>query len=100
MRTVAAKEHNPKLAQLDHRLSRFNDDRPIRVVRVFDFSVVPVHSRTFAKSQDSKPRLSGVLDTVRAAHVHSIAVPPEFLDPDVRTIMVSRVVECTTCFLL
>ncbi|KAG8885363.1 hypothetical protein FRB97_001438 [Tulasnella sp. 331] len=69
---LASKEHNPKLAQLDHRLSHLNDDRPIRV--------------------DSKPRLSGVLDTIRAADVHGIAVPSEFLAPDVVSIMEGAVV--------
>jgi len=69
---LAAKEHNPKLAHLDHRLSQFNDDRPIRV--------------------DSKPRLSGVLDTVRAAYAHGLSVPPEFLAPDVVPILEEAVV--------
>ncbi|KAG9013480.1 hypothetical protein FRB94_002555 [Tulasnella sp. JGI-2019a] len=69
---AAAREHNPGLAKLDHKLAQFNDDRPIRV--------------------DSKPRLSGVLDTVHAAHAHGVAVPSEFLAPDVHPVLESAVV--------
>jgi len=69
---ATAKEFNPQLSKLDSRLSRFINGRPIRV--------------------DGKPRLSGVLDTIRAAHAHQIPVPQDFLDPEVDRILETAVV--------
>ncbi|KAG8713062.1 hypothetical protein FRC11_013411 [Ceratobasidium sp. 423] len=59
---AAAKENNPKLEQFDSKLSKYIGGNPIRI--------------------DGKPRLSGILDTVRAAEAHGIRIPPEFQDPD------------------
>ncbi|QRV81942.1 histidine phosphatase family containing protein [Ceratobasidium sp. AG-Ba] len=55
---AAAKENNPKLEQFDPILSKYIDGNPIRI--------------------DGQPRLSGIMDTVRAADAHGIRVPPEF----------------------
>ncbi|CAE6436924.1 unnamed protein product [Rhizoctonia solani] len=60
---AAAKENNPKLEQFDSKLSKYIGGNPIRI--------------------DGRPRLSGILDTVRAADAHGIRIPPEFQDPDI-----------------
>ncbi|KAJ3543988.1 hypothetical protein NMY22_g2946 [Coprinellus aureogranulatus] len=57
---AAAKKHNPTLAELDDKLSKFIHGNPIRV--------------------DGKPRASGILDTIRSAVAHGIPVPKEFKD--------------------
>ncbi|CAE6438246.1 unnamed protein product [Rhizoctonia solani] len=64
---AAAKDNNPKLEQLDSKLSKYIGGNPIRI--------------------DGKPRLSGILDTVRAADAHGIRIPPEFKDPGIVSIM-------------
>lgn len=56
----AAAIHNPRLAELDGLISPHTDGVPPRV--------------------DGHPRLSGILDTVRAAKAHGIEVPPVFED--------------------
>ncbi|KAB5591231.1 hypothetical protein CTheo_5313 [Ceratobasidium theobromae] len=58
---AAARDNNPKLEQFDSRLSKYIGGNPIRI--------------------DGKPRLSGIMDTIRAADVHGIRIPPEFRDP-------------------
>ncbi|KAJ1302017.1 hypothetical protein OPQ81_000852 [Rhizoctonia solani] len=60
---AAAKDNNPTLKQFDSKLSKYIGGNPIRI--------------------DGKPRLSGILDTVRAADAHGIPIPPEFKDPDI-----------------
>ncbi|KAL5637961.1 hypothetical protein ACGC1H_002286 [Rhizoctonia solani] len=60
---AAAKDNNPKLEQFDSKLSKYIGGNPIRI--------------------DGKPRLSGILDTIRAADAHGIRIPPEFKEPDV-----------------
>ncbi|KAG8702903.1 hypothetical protein FRC08_003174 [Ceratobasidium sp. 394] len=60
---AAAKENNPKLEQFDSKLSKYINGNPIRI--------------------DGQPRLSGIMDTVRAADAHGIRVPPEFRDTTV-----------------
>ncbi|KAG9122349.1 hypothetical protein FRC07_001325 [Ceratobasidium sp. 392] len=55
---AAAKDNNPKLEKYDSKLSKYIGGNPIRL--------------------DGQPRLSGIMDTVRAADAHGIRVPPEF----------------------
>ncbi|KAK0526867.1 hypothetical protein OC835_005150 [Tilletia horrida] len=57
----AATEFNPSLEALDASLSSHNDGQPIRV--------------------DGHPRLSGLLDTIRASQAHGYPVPAAFLEP-------------------
>jgi acid phosphatase len=59
----AAAVHNPKLAALDSLLAPHLDGQVPRV--------------------DGHPRLSGILDTVRAAKVHGIPIPSAFEDINV-----------------
>lgn len=59
----AANLHNPKLAALDSLLAPHMDGQSPRV--------------------DGHPRLSGILDTIRAAKVHGIPIPSVFEDPKV-----------------
>ncbi|KDN36734.1 hypothetical protein RSAG8_10663, partial [Rhizoctonia solani AG-8 WAC10335] len=68
---AAAKDNNPKLEQFDSQLSKYIGGNPIRI--------------------DGKPRLSGILDTVRAADAHGIGIPPEFKEPDVVSALESAV---------
>lgn len=64
---AATKDNNPKLEQFDSKLSKYVGGNPIRI--------------------DGKPRLSGILDTVRAADAHGIRVPPEFYDPKIVSVL-------------
>ncbi|CAD6899369.1 unnamed protein product [Tilletia controversa] len=57
----AATTHNSTLEPLDATLSPHNDGQPIRV--------------------DGHPRLSGLLDTIRAAQAHGFPVPDAFMAP-------------------
>ncbi|KAF8601562.1 phosphoglycerate mutase-like protein [Ceratobasidium sp. AG-I] len=60
---AAARDNNPKLERFDSKLSKYINGNPIRI--------------------DGQPRLSGIMDTVRAADAHDIRVPPEFYDPSI-----------------
>ncbi|KAG7091868.1 hypothetical protein E1B28_008269 [Marasmius oreades] len=60
---AAASAFNPTLEPLDKKLSKYLGGKPIRV--------------------DGKPRASGIMDTIRAAVVHGIKVPPEFEDKNI-----------------
>jgi acid phosphatase len=60
---LAASIHNPQLALLDDRLSPHLEGALPRV--------------------DGHPRLSGILDTVRASKAHGIPIPSVFEDKDV-----------------
>ncbi|TFY59057.1 hypothetical protein EVJ58_g6020 [Rhodofomes roseus] len=69
---AAASEWNDTLAPLDKKLSKYIGGNPVRL--------------------DGKPRASGILDTVRAANAHGIAVPPELKDPAVVDLIEKAVV--------
>ncbi|CCO29522.1 hypothetical protein BN14_03536 [Rhizoctonia solani AG-1 IB] len=68
---AAAKDNNPNLERLDSKLSKYIGGNPIRI--------------------DGRPRLSGILDTIRAADAHGFRIPPEFKDPNTVEIMVCLV---------
>ncbi|KAL9933259.1 hypothetical protein V8E36_007977 [Tilletia maclaganii] len=58
----AAIKYNPALEGLDPSLSPHNDGQPIRV--------------------DGHPRLSGILDTLRASQAHGFPIPSVFIVPE------------------
>ncbi|KAK7683555.1 hypothetical protein QCA50_013390 [Cerrena zonata] len=70
---AAAASWNSTLEPLDKKVSKYIDGNPIRL--------------------DGKPRASGVLDTVRAAVAHGIAVPPEFKEKGVIDVIEKAVVQ-------
>jgi acid phosphatase len=67
----AAKLHNPKLAELDDLLKPHMDGNAPRV--------------------DGRPQLNGILDTIRAAKAHGLAIPAVFEDPKVIDVVESAV---------
>ncbi|KAF7980274.1 hypothetical protein HWV62_39031 [Athelia sp. TMB] len=69
---AAAAAHNATLAPLDATLSKYLNGAPLRV--------------------DGSPRASGVMDTVRAARAHGIAVPPPLSDARVVRVIEAAVV--------
>ncbi|KAF7975542.1 hypothetical protein HWV62_9379 [Athelia sp. TMB] len=69
---AAAAAHNTTLAPLDATLSKYLNGAPLRV--------------------DGSPRASGVMDTVRAARAHGIAVPPPLSDARVVRVIEAAVV--------
>ncbi|KAF8755516.1 Phosphoglycerate mutase-like protein [Rhizoctonia solani] len=73
---AAAKDNNPNLEQFDSKLSKYIGGNPIRI--------------------DGKPRLSGILDTLRAADAHGFRIPPEFKDPN--TVMAMETAVCDEWF--
>ncbi|QRW23317.1 histidine phosphatase family containing protein [Rhizoctonia solani] len=73
---AAAKDNNPNLEQFDSKLSKYIGGNPIRI--------------------DGKPRLSGILDTLRAADAHGFRIPPEFNDPN--TVMAMETAVCDEWF--
>ncbi|KAG8703055.1 hypothetical protein FRC09_004381 [Ceratobasidium sp. 395] len=60
---AAAMDNNPKLEKFNSKLSKYINGNPIRI--------------------DGQPRLSGIMDTIRAADAHGIRVPPEFHDSSI-----------------
>ncbi|CEL63245.1 hypothetical protein RSOLAG1IB_05287 [Rhizoctonia solani AG-1 IB] len=68
---AAAKDNNPNLERLDSKISKYIGGNPIRI--------------------DGRPRLSGILDTIRAADAHGFRIPPEFKDPNTVEIMETAV---------
>ncbi|KIY47319.1 phosphoglycerate mutase-like protein [Fistulina hepatica ATCC 64428] len=69
---AAASSYNPLLESLNKRLSQYIGGHPVRV--------------------DGSPRASGILDTIRAAAVHGIKVPPEFEEKPVMNLIERAVV--------
>ncbi|KAG8970739.1 hypothetical protein FRC03_004121 [Tulasnella sp. 419] len=67
--TEAIKTENPKLSQLDGKISKYLGGKSLAL--------------------DVKPRAVGIFDTLRAAEAHGFPVPKEFQDPEVQDVIES-----------